>query len=451
MTAPRRRLAPLAAIALLPVVSALVLLRTAPAVGQAADLGLYSMTVLAAGTNTTGDIGAGGGLAPVDSGTPVVRGRLDSSPAASVVAAPVEPGTLFRTAAALANNEVPDQEPLRVPTAASSYPGGPAEDRVSPTDGAGEVPVSSTAATAHTSAGEHAIRGDAEAATQDVTGDGALLRQRQVSASATATASPPDGTLLATATSHVSSVTIAETVTFEDVTGRARLQYADGTVTADADTTYGGIAVAGTPVRLTNDGVVVADDAPALPIGEAATLEDQVNGVLEAAGITIEPLSPVREGGDRSGRADSGGIRVSITTPSSAAVPANVVEVVIGQATATLSTEPPPASTDLPSAAPDTGTAPALPGTSGVDPAPPPAAGPAIAPPATGSSTPDVGAPRPAVAPAEEPQVLLAGRRIPQRTALALLGGWQLLSLSTCTLAAFALPAGRGQRGRGQP
>lgn len=448
MTTRRRRLAPLAAIALLPAVTALLLVRPAPAAGQTADLGLYSMTVLAAGTNTTGTIGAGGGLAPIDSGAPVVRGRLDSSPSASVLAAPVEPGTLFRTAAALANNEVPDQEPLTVPAAESSHPGGPAEDQVSASGQAGDGPVTSTAAAARTSAGGHAIGGEAEVAAQDLTGDGALVRQSQVRTSASATASPRDGQLVATATSSVSSVTIADTVTFEDVTGRASLRYADGSVTAEAGTTFGAVTVAGTPVRLTDEGVVVADgEGPALPTGQAATLEDQVNAVLEAAGITVEPLSPVREGGGRTGRADSGGVKVSVTTPSSAAVPANVVEIVIGQAAVTMSTEPAPEPAPLPAPPTTTSGPQTLSDGGAVDTAPPSSAtGPAVAPPTTPDDAPPApGAPSPEVAPAEEPQVLLAGRRIPQKTALALLGGWQLLSLSTCTLAAFALPGGRGR------
>lgn len=449
MTVHRRRLVPLAVLAVLPAVSALLLVRPAPAAGQSPAFGLYSMTVAAAATSATGDIGAGGGLTPVDSGTPVVRGRLDSSPTASMVAAPVEPGTLFRTGAALANNEVPGQEPLQVPTAESAHPGGPREDRVSASGEAEDGAVPSTAATARTSAGERAIDGAAEAAQQDLTGDGTVLRQSQVRASADATASPDDGTLLATATSHAASITVAEVLTFEDVAGHATLRFADGEVTAEAATTFGGISVAGTPVSLADDGVTVAEDAPLLPGQEAATLEDQVNAVLEAAGIQVEPLSPVREGGPRSGRADSGGVKVSIMTPSSGAVPANVLDVVIGRAAVTMSTEPAPEPValppmDAPAATDATGP---LPGTSG--PVDAPAAGttsPVDPPSASGPADPEVAEPAPEVAPTdEEPSVLLAGRRIPRRMALGLLGGWQLLSLSTCTLAAFALPGGRGR------
>lgn len=447
MTVPTRRgLAPFAVIALLPTVAALLLVRPAPAAGQAVDLGLYSMTVVAASTNTTGDIGAGGGLAPVDSGAPVVRGRVDSSPTTSVLAAPVEPGTLFRTVASLANNEVPDEEPLQVQAAQASYPGGPAEDRAAAEGATQDGPFTSTAVAARASADDRAVAGEAEAAEQDLTGDGAVLRQRQARSAVEATASPGDGTLVATATSSAASVTVAEVLTFEDVVGRATLRHEDGSISAEAGTTFGGVRVADTPVELSNDGVVVGDDAPLLPGQEAATLEDQVNGVLEAAGIEVEPLSPVREGGERSGRADSGGVRVSITSPSSGAVPANTVEVVIGQATATMSVEPAPDAAELPPMdapdvdAPKAGSEPVA----SVDTAPAPGDS-SVEAPSTASAppSPDVAGPAPSGT-EEEPSVLVAGRQLPRRTALALLGGWQLLSLSTCTLAAFALRGGQG-------
>lgn len=487
MTTPsRRRQAVLTLWAVLPLLTALLVLRPAPAQGQDPAVGFYALTVTAASTTTSGDIGAGGGLTPVDSGAPVVKGRLDSSPTASMIAAAVEPGTLYRTAAALANNEIGD-EVVPVEFAEAAFPGGPEEDVSDPTATGVQGPFASGTVQARARADRRAISGaarvseqaigagDAPIASRPDPGVGALLdgldalavrfptavslpaaddppllRQQGGQAEAAATGDPDAGTLVASATSTAEHVTVAGVITLTDVTGRAVTRLEDGELTSRAATTYGGVTVAGVPVALTTRGLVVAEDTPLLPGQDVATLEDQLNAVLEAAGVQIAPISPVEKADGGSAVADSGGVRISLTTPSSAAVPANVVDVVVGQAVATLAAEEPMAASPTPTAgAPAPAVDPAAPPTTdtGTLDAPTSSTPVQVAPPS--SSGPD-GPPPPAVAgpatgaPAASPTMVLAGRQVPRRTALALFGGWQLLSLSTCTLAAFALrPGGR--------
>ena len=92
-----------------------------------------------------------------------------------------------------------------------------------------------------------------------------FLRQQGAQAEAAATGDPAAGTLVASASSTAETVTIAGVLTISDVTGRAVTRLEDGELTADAATTYGGITVAGVPVALTTDGLVVAEDTPLLP------------------------------------------------------------------------------------------------------------------------------------------------------------------------------------------
>ena len=425
----RRGRVVLAVWAVLPVLTGLLVLRPVPADAQDPAVGFFALTVTAASTNTSGDIGAGGGLTPVDTGAPVVSGRLDSSPTASMIAAAVEPGTLYRTGAALANNEIGD-EVVPVEVAEAAYPGGPEEDVSDPTSTGVEGPFASGNVQARAQAGERAISGAARVAEQAagasapisapaspvaalldglgrlavrfptaVTMPAAgeeppLLRQQGAQAEAAATGDAAAGTLVASASSTAETVTVAGVVAITDVTGRAVVRREDGELTADAATTYGGVTIAGVPVAVTTDGVVVAEDTPLLPGQEVATLEDQLNAVLEAAGIEIAPISPLEQAGGGSAQADSGGIRIGITSPSSAAVPANVVTLVVGQAVATLSAEAAVPAT--PFTPPSSGTT--VPGAGPV--AQPPASGDMLSPPATSApvsvappSTTDAGRP----------------------------------------------------------
>src|SRR5688500_19993809 len=112
------------AAALLPTLVALALVRPLPARG-ASGIGFYAVTYSAAAVAPQGEIGAGGGLLPLDGGAPLVRGRVESAPSSSSVAASVEPGTLFATVAGVANTEA-GEEVIATPTRAEAlYPGTP--------------------------------------------------------------------------------------------------------------------------------------------------------------------------------------------------------------------------------------------------------------------------------------------------------------------------------------
>lgn len=463
---------------LLPVVTAALLVRPAPAESQESAFGLYALTVAGAASTTEGEAGAGGGLAVIDSGAPSVTGRLDSSPSGAIKAAPVEPGTLFRTVVGLANNEA-GGETVPVPTATSSYPGSASEDEVEGTGEQAFGPYTTTGYHARTTATELAITGVAQANEQTYTDESAATTASATSlregllalaaaypsvgfrvsdddtayrseggrVTATATADPATGVLEATVRSVSGRTTFLGQITYGSVVGTATVTLVDGARAAEAETTVGAVEIGGVPVELGSAGVSVAG-TELLPGQTFADLNAQLNAVLTQAGVTMQPLEPTREVGDGFAQAGSGGVKVTVATAPNPQVPGNDLTVVLGQASASLSDEPPfPAfdggsfdggTTDTSTGSGTIGTpsGSATSGGFGVGTSVPPSAGsvgepvgggpaaPAVAPPASGAG--------------EQP-VLVAGRRMTKRAALAAFGGWQLLSLSICTLAAFAL------------
>lgn len=465
----------LVATALLPALAAGLLVRPAPADGGEVAFGLYALTVAGSAITTEGEAGAGGGLAVIDAGAPAVVGRLDSSPSATILAAPVEPGTLFRTVAGLVNNEA-GPGTIPVPTATSSYPGGAAEDRV---DGSGEQtigPYTTTAYHARTTAGQLDITGSAEANRQRLVGDdpattasASILRDGLIGlaaayptagfavadedatyladggrVTATASADPSAGTLTATVTSVSGRVTVLGQIGFGSVTGTATVALSEGDRTAEAATSVASTTIAGVPVTVGSDGVAV-DGTELLPGQTFPELNAQLNALLEQAGVTLQPLEPIEESGDGFAQADSGGIRVTVATAPNPQVPGNDLTLILGQASVSLSDEPPFASVD-----PITGSDGDAPTGSGGLTTPSGSGSGGLGfgsttVPAAGVSTPGGGADAPEVAPPElradeDPEMVrVAGRRMSRRTALAAFGGWQLLSLSICTLAALTM------------
>lgn len=458
------------AIALLPVVTAALLVRPVPAESQEQAFGLYALTVSGASTTTAGEAGAGGGLAVIDSGAPSVRGRLDSSPSGSVRSAPIEPGTLFRTVVGLANNEA-GGETIPVPTADAAYPGtGEAEVEGTGPQAAG--PFTATGYHAVSRASELEIAGTAETADQTFTdgaasanaltlatalrtlareyptagfrvaSDASAYRTEGGRVTAHATADPAGGTLEAAVRSTTATTTVLGQIELTNVTSTATVTLADGERTADAVTTVGGVTVAGVPVELTGDGLVVAG-TEVLPGQAVADLSTAVNEVLAAAGVTIEPLIPREEVGEGFAEADAQGVRITIATAPNPQVPGNTLTLILGQAEASLADEPP---FESPTMAPVDGgsSSPVAPSASGISVPTGGVSGSVSAgsPPAldSGVAAPEVAAPDAGAGAPELVQV--AGRRISKRVALAAFGGWQLLSLSICTLAAFSLRRG---------
>ncbi len=433
----------LVVIAFLPTLVGLVVLRPLPALAQEATYGFFALTVEAAAQNTTGDLGAGGGLTPVDSGSPVVIGFLDSSPEAQMLAAAVEPGTLFRTAAAIANGEF-GEEVIPSNQALAQYPAGPEQAVDQPAGTVEDGPFSSTGASASAVARERSIQGAAEASSQSSGTDGTSEGSR---AEASAAADPGSGTLQAVAVGKAAKTTFAGGVfVVDNVLGSAQVMLVGGERTAQAGLSIGGGSVGGVPVAITDEGVIVAADAPLLPGQEASALQDQVNAQLTQAGIAVSIAQPRESVEGRSMIADSGGLVVTVSTPSSPAAPGNVVTYILGQAVVTSSDEAPRALQPLP----DPGTpaptqAPVITPTARPTQAPvftpaPTSApvAPTVAPTVAEAPPPVVAAPIPG-----DGTMLVSARRVGRRSALALFLVWQMLSLSICTLAALAFRRGR--------
>lgn len=473
----RRVLSSLVLVALLPAVTATLLVRPLPAESAEQAVGLYALTFGGASTATTGEVGAGGGLAVLDAGAPSVVGRLDSSPSGSVRAAPIEPGTLFRTVVGLANNEA-GGETIPVPTADANFPGDTTSAEVEGTgrQEAGPLAVSGYAASA--TAEERRIAGVAETSDQAFT-DGAAAGNAAALATglrglarsfptagirvaddpstyrteggrveASATADPASGALSSTVTSVAGRTTVLGQLVVGSVVSSATVVRGAEGRTAEAATTVSGLTVGGVPVEVTDDGVVVAD-APVLPGQTVADLTAALNEVLAVAGIGLTAVAPHEEVDDSSARARAGGLRITVATAPNPQVPGNDLTLVLGRADATLADEPPAAPLpSVPFGPTDAGTggAPAAAGGGGAS------SGFSVGAGGFGSddvptagtvAEPDVAAP--AVAPtagAGQQLMTVAGRPVSARTALAAFGGWQLLSLSICTLAAFSLRRG---------
>ena len=486
MTARTGRLtrALLAGVALAPALVAALVIRPVPAHGEDAAFGLYALTMNASGASLTGNIGAGGGLAALDGGVPFVDGRLDSSPSAAVRAAAVQPGALVQTVAGQVNGAA-GTEVVSVPMAEADYPG----NKEANGDIAGSQtvgPVTLSGLTARANATQQAMTGTAAVTDESVAGGGsgasaaatalttglkalaaqyptavtaakdggdtAAVRLEGAKATGSADADPGAGTLHATARSAVATASILGQIVVHDVVGTATVDVKDGARTADGATTVGGMTIGGVPVTVSDQGVTV-QKTQLLPGQKLADLNEQLNGVLDKAGITMQLVHPTRDTGtDDSGSghatADSGGLRVTIHMAGApqAGLPGNDLTVMLGVATVTGSDEPPiassaPASFNSGDYTPgaDTGTTASGPSF--------PAAGTGSAPSLSSTSTDTSAVAAPDVAPpasdTSEPTVMVAGRLVSAKMTLAAFGGWQLLSLSICTLAAFALRGGR--------
>ncbi len=476
----------LAGVALTPALVAALVIRPAPAHGADAVFGLYALTMNASGASLAGDIGAGGGLAALDGGVPYVDGRLDSSPSGAVRAAAVQPGALVQTVAGQVNGGA-GQEVVSVPMAEANYPGQPkANGDIAGSQQAGPLTVSGL--TARATADQQAMSGTAAVTDEQLAGGGggaaspaataltaglqalaaefptavtaaddgagdALLRLQGATATGSASADPGAGTLHAVATSTVGRASILGQINVRDVVGSVTVNVEDGARTATGGTTLGGITIGGVPVTVSDQGVSV-QETPLLPGQQLSDLNDQLNTVLENAGVTLQLLAPRKDTGkgeDGAGHAaaDSGGLRVTIASAATpqAGLPGNHLTIMLGVATVTAADEPPIAA--APPTTFDSGDL----GTSTVGTTD--AAGsqsfpdlttgsaPAIAAPADTAPTvaaPDVAPPAGAGSP---PIVMVAGRQVSAKVTLAAFGGWQLLSLSICTLAAYALRGGR--------
>src|SRR4051794_17204526 len=411
----------------LPLVVGAVAVRPAAAVDAPAGYDQYSLTAVASGVRSAGEVGASGGLVTLDSGSAYVSARLDASPSSGVLADPYEPGTLARTVAGQVNANA-GSEVVQVPDAEASYPG----------DGKGSletVPRTSTPPLT-TGGGSATARADQYVAEGTATG-GAMAVTGAYDAGTSAPSSrlqvdPVRGIATASASTHVQRIVFGSVLELRDVVADASVTTAGDKHTSLASLTIGGASVAGQEVAIDESGV----HAVGTPLVPGSTIQDatkQANAVLASAGITVHATEVVRTATTRAASADTGGLVVTLVTADlPGGVAANRLEVVVGGVALTETDEPPAPARVLPV---DTSTL-----TAGT-PALPPVTTTTVIPGTPGTAGLDAGRTQaPAVAPpAPSPgSFLVAGRGLSLAAPFAAFAVWQFLPLGTTTLYAVA-------------
>lgn len=427
---PRRAAVAALGATLVPVAFGLVAVR--PVAAGEPVYSAYGLTALAAGVRTAGDVGVSGGLATLDTGSAQVAARLDSSPSANVLAAPYEPGTLFRTVAGQGNAGA-GETVFDVPDAEAAFPGtgSGAVGLVPPTSGG---PLSGAGGSAVASADRTSAKGSSTGAAFGVEG---VLTADGSTTAVELQVDPVKGTTRAAARTSVGRVVVAGVLELRDVVTTATLTSDGDTHVTEASVTVGAAAVAGMPVGLTDEGVEVLG-APVLPGQTVRDQTAQANAALEQAGVQVRLVEAVRRSDARSASVDTGGVAVTVTSPDlPGGLPGNRLEVLVGGVQLTENDErasaaapaPPVAVPSAPAVPPPAPAGVDVPGTPGVaavpgtEPLPALPGGPALA-----------AAPPSAQA---GPAVLVAGRRVSAVVALAGFAAWQFLALSTATLYAF--------------
>lgn len=425
------RLALLAAA--LPLVAGVVAVRPAGAASVTGGYESFSLSALAAGVRTSGVVGASGGLATLDTGSASVSARLDSSPSAAVLAAPYEPGTLFRTAVGQVNAGA-GSAVLDVPDAEAQFPGSQTSGELTTVPPAQGGPVSSRGGSATASAGATSAAGSATAESMLVQGAFEIgVSTSEVSLGADG----PRGRTVARARTTVARVLIAGVLELRDVAATAAITAVGGQHVPAASLVVGGATVAGQAVELSEQGVTAAG-TPLVPGQSISDATAQANAALAAAGVQVRTLGGRREADARSATADTGGVAITITTATApGGVGGDQLALVVGGVVLTAVDAPllpalmlpplPSTSADLSPATTPPATVltfvPGSPGTPGT---------PAI----PGTATPaEQAAPLLASPPVTVPtSLVVAGRRVPVPVVLAAFGVWQFLSLGTATL-----------------
>ncbi|MCW2606568.1 MAG: hypothetical protein JWO60_1261, partial [Frankiales bacterium] len=320
---PRRIAVTALGASLVPLVLGLVAVR--PVAAAEPFYASYGLTGLAAGVRTAGDVGASGGLVTLDTGSGQVAARLDSSPSSGVLAAPYEPGTLFRTVVGQGNAGA-GQTVFDVPDAEAAFPGtgSGAVGLVPPTSGG---PLSGAGGSAVAAADATSAKGSSFGAAFGI--DGVLTADGSTSA-VELRVDPVKGTTTATARTSVGKVVVARVLELRDVVATASITSKGDTHTTEASVTVGGAAVSGMPVGLSDDGVE-ALGTPVLPGQTVRDATAQANAQLAAAGVQVRAIEAVRRSDRRSASVDTGGVVVTLASPElPGGVAANRLELVVG-------------------------------------------------------------------------------------------------------------------------
>ncbi|MCU1595437.1 MAG: hypothetical protein JWO12_2829, partial [Frankiales bacterium] len=205
----------LVATTLLPVLAALVLVRPATAADPVYDQ--VGVTAILAGVRTNGIVGASGGLVTLDTGSAFISARLDSSPSATVLASPVEPGTLVRTLVGQGNGAA-GSAVFAVPDAEATYPCSQNKSSCCKAPTSDQPPVTFGAGQATAEAGPALAKGTSTGADFDIAG---ALTSGPSTSSLSMTTSALEGKVTQTARTAVSKVTVAGVLTLSDVVATA--------------------------------------------------------------------------------------------------------------------------------------------------------------------------------------------------------------------------------------
>ena len=412
--------------AALPLVLGVVAVR--PAGAQVAEsYAGYGLTGVAAAARTNGDVGAGGGLATLDTASGSVSARVDSAPSTAVLAAPYEPGTLTRTVIGQVNAGA-GEAVLDVPDAEAQFPGSQTEAELTTVPDTDAGVASSRGGSAAAKVTETSATGRATGELLDVSG---LVQVEASTSQVELAVDPGKGTASASARTAVGKVVVADVLVLNDVVATASIDAKGDTHTPVASLVVGGATVAGQAVEIGNDGVTAAG-TPVLPGQTVEDLNDQVNAALEAAGVSVSLIGASTSATARGATADTGGLTVRLATPDlPGGVAANRLELVLGGVALTVADEAAVPEVeldvvDVPVVDPGTGgtgstTTTFVPGTPGTPAVPGTEGG--------GGEAPVVAAPQTAPA-----ALAVAGRRVDATTALAAFAAWQFLSLGTATL-----------------
>jgi hypothetical protein len=367
----------------------------------AATFGEYALTSLVRATSTAGNIGLSGGLTPLDSGSASIDASLDANPSAMVLARPVEPGTTFATL----NSQLPT-------------PASTASAKVTQTTAVGAASTAGVSTTV------------------------ATLGATTASTSLAATGS--GHAVTASADAYVAGLDVAGVLDVQSVAGHAAVtSTAGGARTAVATLTVGSITVAGQAVAVDDTGLHAV--GATLPLGPTlAQLTTAANATLAKAGISLSLAQPIHTTGVNSlggmAAADSGGLSITVNTPviGSDTIPANTFTFTLGRVQVTESDTPAFATAPVTVAQPGAvvPATPPIPGT----PAVPASPGRVVT--VSGGTAPTSGtSANSGAAPAAgaQTELVLAGRQVTPRTAIAALGGWEALTLGAATFAVVGL------------
>lgn len=433
-------------------VAGLSVAATARPVVAAGNLGAYSLTFSGTAAGRGGGVGASGGLVTFSGGPCDVSGRLDAAPSSAAQASSIEPGTMYRLVAGQVNAQAGEQVLGEPTTARAEFPGDTTEADATQAD-SGDTGVlrvvggqGQARAVADSAAARAAVADFVAGAGQE---GPPVVRIAGAFGDGRAVADEGAGALSAAVEVGAARVEVLDQLVLHDVVGTAEVAATGDDRTATAGFTIGAASVAGTPVVIGEDGVVVAGD-PAVPGADVEALTEQVNAVLVDAGIEVRLLGARETSEGSRVAADSGGLGIRVTTPATQGVPRNDLELVLGRATATLFAEPaapPPATAPVVTPSPSpaatstpTATTPTAPSTTTRD-APPTSTGVSLPAPRAGTAMPPQVAPEePATsAPTASPAMVVAGARMSPRTAYAGFAAWLLFTSTIPMLGAFWL------------